>query len=101
MIFGKKKHDKVGSRLKMDREILLDLKREMNCLHLIVMRLHLSGIQLDQLTIDKQEYLDSRESLLAVRLLVRVKNCNRFNEALKTLADLDGVVRIYAVDEAM
>ena len=101
-LFFLNKMEKRFSRAKATRQLVLKMARGSSSLNQVVDYLSDRGIQMNKLVVEKEEgEAAEHEGVLIVRLHLKLKRENRYEEVVVTLAEMEGIYGLETVGDSL
>ncbi|WP_397386471.1 MgtC/SapB family protein [Paenibacillus terrigena] len=101
-LFFLNKMEKRFSRTKATRQLVLKMSRGSSSLNQVVDYLSDKGIQMNKLVVEKEEgEAAESDGLLIVRLHLKLKRVNRYEEVVVTLAGMEGIYGLETVGDSL
>ncbi|WP_152395285.1 MgtC/SapB family protein [Paenibacillus guangzhouensis] len=101
-LFFLNKMEKRFSRAKATRQLVLKMARGSSSLNQVVDYLSDRGIQMNKLVVEKEEgEAAEHEGVLIVRLHLKLKRENRYEEVVVTLAGMEGIYGLETVGDSL
>ncbi|MFC5647893.1 MgtC/SapB family protein [Paenibacillus solisilvae] len=92
-LFALNKVEKLFSRTKKIREIVIKMDKTSSGLGHVLTHLNRSGMQINKLSVDHDDVTDRpSDCLLLVRIQLKLKKIQKYEDAIAALIDMDGVL---------
>ncbi|MCD9023570.1 MgtC/SapB family protein [Cohnella silvisoli] len=94
-LFVLNKVEKLFSRTKKVRELLIKMEKTSSGLNLVLAHLNRSGLQINKLSVENDEAGDQQtDRHLVIRIQLKLKKIQNYEEAIAALAYMDGVISL-------
>lgn len=92
-LFALNKVEKLFSRTKKVRDLLIRLEKNSSGLHYVLEHLNNSGMQINKIVVENERDSDVQSgSYLNIRIHLKLKKSKRYEEAIASLALIEGVI---------
>jgi putative Mg2+ transporter-C (MgtC) family protein len=101
-LFVLNKVEKLFSRTKKVRELLIKMEKNSSGLNYVLEHLNKSGLQINKMIVENEKEADSLSgSLLNIRIHLKIKKKMRYEEAIASLALIEGVIGLETAGETL
>lgn len=92
-LFALNKVEKLFSRTKKVRELLIRVEKNSSGLNYVLEHLNNSGLQINKIIVENEKDADSHNgSHLVIRILLKIKKSMRYEETISSIALIEGVI---------